>query len=83
MWNNNPDFFTMMKIILEIHGLQNHAQQFDSAWHLDLLVISFSVINYVVSMSDPRVRRRRSFFLFVPNAKQVNHKIPASMNMAL
>ena len=48
-------------------GLQNHAQQFDSAWHLDLLVISFSVINYVVSMSDPRVRRRRSFFLFVPN----------------
>ena len=65
------------------HGLQNHAQQFDSAWHLDLLVISFSVINYVVSMSDPRVRRRRSFFLFVPNAKQVNHKIPASMNMAL
>ena len=66
------------------NGLQNHAQQFDSAWHLDLLVISFSVINYVVSMSDPRVRRRRSFFfLFVPNAKQVNHKIPASMNMAL
>ena len=60
------------------NGLQNHAQQFDSAWHLDLLVI-----NYVVSMSDPRVRRRRSFFLFVPNAKQVNHKIPASMNMAL
>ena len=69
------------------NGLQNHAQQFDSAWHLDLLVISFSVsfsvINYVVSMSDPRVRRRRSFFLFVPNAKQVNHKIPASMNMTL
>ena len=57
------------------NGLQNHAQQFDSAWHLDLLVISFS--------GDPRVRRRRSFFLFVPNAKQVNHKIPASMNMAL
>ena len=57
------------------NGLQNHAQQFDSAWHLDLLVI--------ISMSDPRVRRRRSFFLFVPNAKQVNHKIPASMNMAL
>ena len=52
------------------NGLQNHAQQFDSAWHLDLLVIT-------------RVRRRRSFFLFVPNAKQVNHKIPASMNMAL
>ena len=24
------------------NGLQNHAQQFDSAWHLDLLVISFS-----------------------------------------
>ena len=25
----------------------------DSAWHLDLLVISFSVINYVVSMRCP------------------------------
>ena len=44
------------------NGLQNHVQQFDSAWHLDLLVISFSVINYVVSMSCPRGMRRRSFF---------------------
>ncbi len=34
-------------------GLQNQLQQFDSAWHLDLLVISFSVINYVVSMRGP------------------------------
>ncbi len=45
------------------NGLQNHAQQFDSAWHLDLLVISFSVINYVVSMSGPRVSGDGSFFL--------------------
>ena len=44
------------------NGLQNHAQQFDSAWHLDLLVISFSVINYVVSMSGPRVSGGDSFF---------------------
>ena len=49
------------------NGLQNHenhAQQFDSAWHLDLLVISFSVINYVVSMSGPRVSGGDSFFLY-------------------
>ena len=26
------------------NGLQNHAQQFDSAWHLDLLVISFTMV---------------------------------------
>ena len=44
------------------NGLQNHVQQFDSAWHLDLLVISFSVINYVVSMSGPRVSGDGSFF---------------------
>ena len=44
--------------------LENHAQQFDSAWHLDLLVISFSVINYVVSMSGPRVSGGDSFFLY-------------------
>ncbi len=29
---------------------------------INLLVISFSVINYVVSMSGPRVMRRHSFF---------------------
>ena len=34
-------------------GLQNLLQQFDSARHLNLLVISFSVINYVVSMRCP------------------------------
>ena len=45
-------------------GLQNHAQQFDSAWTLDLLVISFSVINYVVSMSGPRGSGDGSFFLY-------------------
>ena len=43
------------------NGLQNHAQQFDSAWHLDLLV---SVINYVVSMSGPRGSGDGSFFLY-------------------
>ena len=36
------------------NGLQNHAQQFDSAWHLDLLVI----------MSGPRVSGGDSFFLY-------------------
>ena len=44
------------------NGLQNHAQQFDSAWHLDLLVISFSVINYVVSMRGPHVSGDNLFF---------------------
>ena len=39
------------------NGLQNHAQQFDSAWHLDLLVISFSV-------SGPRGSGDGSFFLY-------------------
>ncbi len=45
------------------NGLQNHAQQFDSAWHLYLLVISFSVINYVVSMRGPHVSGDNLFFL--------------------
>ncbi len=45
------------------NGLQNHAQQFDSAWHLDLLVISFSVINYVVSTS---------FFMPIREAQPMN-----------
>ena len=45
------------------NGLQNHAQQFDSAWHLHLLVISFSVINYVVSMRGPHVSGDNLFFL--------------------
>ena len=44
------------------NGLQNHAQQFDSAWHLHLLVISFSVINYVVSMRGPHVSGDNLFF---------------------
>ena len=44
------------------NGLQNHAQQFDSAWHLYLLVISFSVINYVVSMRGPHVSGDNLFF---------------------
>ena len=47
---------------LQNNGLQNHAQQFDSAWHLDLLVISFSVINYVVSMRGPHVSGDNLFF---------------------
>ena len=47
------------------NGLQNHAQQFDSAWHLYLLVISFSVINYVVSMRGPHVSGDNLFF-FMP-----------------
>ena len=49
------------------NGLQNHAQQFDSAWHLDLLVISFSVINYVVSMRGPHVSGDNLFFLYLPS----------------
>ena len=48
------------------NGLQNHAQQFDSAWHLYLLVISFSVINYVVSMRGPHVSGDNLFFLCLP-----------------
>ena len=45
------------------NGLQNQAQQFDSAWHLYLVVISFSVINYVVSMRGPHVSGDNLFFL--------------------
>ena len=59
------------------NGLQNHAQQFDSAWHLDLLVISFSVINYVVSMSGPRVSGGDSFFYIRPSLKNISLYISA------
>ena len=69
------------------NGLQNHVQQFDSAWHLDLLVISFSVINYVVSMSCPRGMRRRSFFLHIPlwkpqRSNALHQSMPEAVNMA-
>ena len=60
------------------NGLQNHVQQFDSAWHLDLLVISFSVINYVVSMSCPRGMRRRSFFFAYSALETTEIKCTAS-----
>ena len=39
------------------NGLQNHAQQFDSAWHLDLLVIflysTISTLDIFSSYSSP------------------------------
>ena len=38
-----------------------------SAWHLDLLVISFSVINYVVSMRGPHVSGDNLFFYVYPS----------------
>ena len=53
------------------NGLQNHAQQFDSAWHLDLLVISFSVINYVVSMRGPHVSGDNLFFYALQPASEL------------
>ena len=63
------------------NGLQNHAQQFDSAWHLDLLVISFSVINYVVSMSGPRVSGGDSFFFYIrPSLKNISLYISAFLS---
>ncbi len=62
------------------NGLQNHAQQFDSAWHLDLLVISFSVINYVVSMSGPRVSGGDSFFYIRPSLKNISLYISAFLS---
>ena len=53
------------------NGLQNHAQQFDSAWHLYLLVISFSVINYVVSMRGPHVSGDNLFFYALQPASEL------------
>ena len=71
---------TMHSSSILLDGLQNHAQQFDSAWHLDLLVISFSVINYVVSMSGPRVSGGDSFFYIRPSLKNISLYISAFLS---